>query len=291
MIEIKNVTKSYGNFLALKNANITIQTGSIFGLVGINGSGKSTLLRMIAGVMQADEGCILVDGEDVYENEGVKKGIFFLPDEPFYTSNINGADLRELYSTFYSFNEERFTSFLEKFKLDRKKPLRSFSKGMKRQMYIALAIACSPKYLLLDEAFDGLDPLARLECKRALIELKESGTTVIISSHSLRELQDICDSYGIIDNKEFATSGDLNDTLENIHKFQVAFEHGINADDFTFEYMSLNISGRIAVVIARGDSEEILKEIAKLNPLIIDELPLDFEEFFIAEVKHRGYLQ
>ena len=163
---------------------------------------------------------------------------------------------------------------------------------MKRQLFIALALACRPRYLFLDEAFDGLDPLARLECKRGLIELQEEReSTVIISSHSLRELEDICSGFALLDGGQIADSGDLQGALEQVTKFQVALEHEARREDFPFACVSFEASGRVAKLIVRGDKEAYLAELDKLHPLFIEEIPVDFEELFICEVKNRGYLQ
>ena len=170
MIEIKKLCKSYGDKLVLNNLSITIENGKIFGLVGINGAGKSTLLRLISGIYKADCGDILVDGENVYENENKKKDIFFLPDEPYYGINTTPLNLIDLYQEFYDFNKQEYLNYLEIFKLPLNKKMHTFSKGMKRQVFVSLALAIKPKYLLLDEAFDGLDPLARLTFKRAIID-------------------------------------------------------------------------------------------------------------------------
>ena len=224
MIEIKNLTKSYEDKKeVLKEVNLTISDGTVFGLVGINGAGKSTLLRLISGVLRGEGGQVCVDGEDVYENEKAKRQMFFLPDDPFYTFNVSANALAQMYQAAYDFDEKVFATYLDKFKLNAKAPIRNFSKGMKRQVFVALALAIAPKYLLLDEAFDGLDPLARMVFKKGLVELvEEKGTTVIISSHSLRELEDVCDSYGILDHGDITCSGDLENDLANdlaqIHK-------------------------------------------------------------------------
>lgn len=293
MIEIKNVTKGYEkNKEVLKGVSLTVEDGSVFGLVGINGAGKSTLLRLISGVLRADQGKIFIDGEDVFENERAKKQIFFLPDDPYYTSNVSAEGLAALYRATYSFDNQIFKEYLEKFQLDPKKPIRNFSKGMKRQVFVALALAVKPKYLLLDEAFDGLDPLARLVLKKALIALvEEKNTSVIISSHSLRELEDICDSYGILDHGEITCSGDLGSDLQKIHKFQAAFEGRILAETLGFECVSFSQTGRVVRLIARGDKEELLDKIRALNPIFVEEIEVDFEELFIGEVEARGYLK
>ena len=293
MLVIQGVTKGYEkNKEVLQGVSVTVEDGSIFGLVGINGAGKSTLLRLIAGVMRADSGEVLVDGESVFENERVKKQIFFLPDDPYYNSNVTADGLAALYRATHDFDEQVFAEYLGKFKLDRKKPIRNFSKGMKRQVFVALALAVKPKYLLLDEAFDGLDPLARLVLKKALAELvKEKNTSVVISSHSLRELEDLCDSYGILDHGQITCSVDLENDGQKIHKFQAAFDGEITAEMLGFACMSFEKTGRVVRVIAKGDGEELLAKITALRPMFVEEIEVDFEELFIGEVEARGYLQ
>lgn len=293
MIEIKNLTKGYEDKKeVLKGVSLKIGDGTVFGLVGINGAGKSTLLRVIAGVLKKESGQVCVDGEEVYENERVKQGIFFLADDPFYTANVTARGLADMYKSVYTFNESVFQEYLEKFKLNEKLPIRNFSKGMKRQVFVSLALAVAPKYLLLDEAFDGLDPLARLVFKRGLIEMVEkNNSTVIISSHSLRELEDICDSYGILDHGEITCSGELEKDISRLHKFQAAFQGEIAKEDFPFECLSFTKTGRVVQLIARGEAEEIEKQIKAKSPLFVEEIAVDFEELFIGEVEARGYLQ
>lgn len=292
MIEIKNLRKSYdGKTDVLEEMTVTIPDSSVFGLVGINGSGKSTLLRLISGVMRADHGQILIDGEDVYENEKIKKQIFFLPDDPYYTANVCANELADLYRATHDFSEEIFREYLECFRLDAKKPIRNFSKGMKRQVFVSLALAVQPKYLLLDEAFDGLDPLARLSLKRSLARMvEEKNGTVIISSHSLRELEDFCDSYGIIDHGKMTCSGDLEGDMQKVYKFQAAFDREVAREELLF-CMSVVQTGRVVQMTARGDKEEILQKIQALHPLFVEEIPMDFEEMFIGEVQARGYMK
>ncbi len=293
MIEISDLTKTYdGKENVLKGVRLSVAEGSVFGLVGINGAGKSTLLRLIAGVLEKDGGQVCVDGEEVYENERVKQGIFFLPDEPYYTANVTARALAQTYASIYDFDEKVFAEYMEKFKLDEKKPIRNFSKGMKRQVFVALAFAIAPKYLLLDEAFDGLDPLARLVFKRGLVKLvEERGATVIISSHSLRELEDICDSYGILDKGEITCFGQIDSALEKLHKFQAAFANPLTKEDFAFECLSFTQTGRVVQLIARGEADDIERKIREKNPLFVEEIEVDFEEMFIGEVQTRGYLQ
>jgi len=292
MIKITNLSKSFGQHLVLKDLNLTISEGTIFGLVGINGAGKSTLLRLMAGVYQADQGSITYDGKEVYDQEEVKQNIFFLAEDPYFSTNTTGGKLLTLYETFYSVDTEAFYKMIREFHLDPQLPLQRFSKGMRRQMFIALAIACKPKVLLLDEAFDGLDPLARLSFKRSLITLsQECATTVVISSHSLRELEDICDVYGLLDHQTISSSGQIETELEKVHKYQVAFSKEMEAHDFTdFDVLHYEASGRICRLVIRGQLEDITRQLEAMQPLLIDEIPIDFEELFMYEVESKGYL-
>ena len=293
MIEIKNLTKGYEQKKeVLKSVNLKIEDSCVFGLVGINGAGKSTLLRLIAGVLRGEAGQVCVDGENVWENERKKAEIFFLSDDPFYASGTTARSLADMYRTVYDFNEETFQTYLEKFKLNEKAPIKNFSKGMKRQVFVALALAIAPKYLLLDEAFDGLDPLARLVFKRGLVELvEEKGSTVIISSHSLRELEDVCDSYGILDHGTITCAGELERDLGKVHKFQAAFEREVLPEMLGFPYMSFHRTGRVVQILARGNAEELIAKLKSFEPLFVEEIEVDFEELFIGEVEARGYLQ
>lgn len=288
MIEVKNLHKKYDQTQVLNGLNLTVKTGSVLGLIGVNGSGKSTLLRVMAGVMFADSGEVLYNGENVYENEKAKKDLFFLPDDPYYTSNITGEKMREMYKAFYSFDDVVFNSYIGTFKLDLKKPVRNFSKGMKRQLFICFAFAIKPKFLLLDEVFDGLDPFARQIFKRGLIELNEQNNcTTIIASHSLRELEDICDSFAIIDNNIIINSGDMINSLDTVYKFQIVFDKPVQKELFAFKCLSIEVSGRIVTIICKGDKDFYLNSIKSLNPVLIDEVAVNFEEMFISEIKNK----
>lgn len=289
MITIDRLVKGYEKGKKVLNGvSLVIPDGCVFGLVGINGAGKSTLLRLLSGVLRADDGAILVDGEEIYENEKAKKGLFFLPDDPYYTSNLTAKGLAETYRAVYDFDENAYYSYLQTFKLDPKKPIRNFSKGMKRQVFVALAFALKPKYLLLDEAFDGLDPLARLVLKKELTSLvKEQGSTVIISSHSLRELEDICTSFGILDGGEILS---VNEREKRVWKFQLAIEKTLQKEELGIDCLSFSQVGKVVRLTARGDREEILQKLADLQPIFVEEIQTDFEDRFIDEVQARGYL-
>lgn len=288
MIEIQGLKKSYGTKLVLDGVHLTVPDGAKFGLVGINGAGKSTLLRLIADVLRPDEGSILLDGECVTGNAKKREELFFLPDDPYYASGTTIAKLIDLYRTFYPFDRALFDKYASAFGLQLLTPIRNFSKGMKRQAFAALALACRPRYLLLDEAFDGLDPLARLELKRGLIEQEDC--TVLISSHSLRELEDICSGFALLDGGTIADAGDIHDALGKVHKFQFALEREVRREDIPFECLSFEAEGRVAKIIVRGEAEYIMRMLEALHPLFVEEIAVDFEELFLCEVQKRGYM-
>lgn len=292
MIQIKNLDKRFGKNKVLDNLDLVINDGDVFGLVGINGSGKSTLLRTISGVYEADSGTVEYDGINVFENPNVKKDIFFLSDNPYYPNNSSINTILDFYKSFYDVDVDRFNRIVNKFKLNFNKPINNFSKGMKRQLFIALAISICPKYLFLDEAFDGLDPLARLIFKRELLDLiEEKQITVVISSHSLRELEDICDKYGLLDQGRIDNKGSINESKANYHKYQLAFEKEIDKDAFKgIDVVSFNKVGRIIRIVTKGSEEEISSKLKALNPILIDKVEIDFEELFIIEVEGKGYL-
>ena len=291
MIEIRNVSHSLGGKKILQNINLELREGSVMGLVGINGAGKTTLLRLVSGVYSADEGEIFIDGE-IVRSETARQKLFFLPDDPYFTVHTSGNTLFEMYKTFYpQMSRELFLGYMKNFKLDEKKPIRNFSKGMRRQLFIALALAVRPKYLLLDEAFDGLDPLARLEFKKTINDAVENdGVSVIISSHSLRELEDFCDCYALIDKMTVSSSGDIAEKVGSFCKFQLAFLEEFDESVFSgLPCVSVEKSGRFVRIVLKGDSEKMKSALEALNPVVVEEMPMDFEEMFIREVEERGH--
>lgn len=293
MIEIKNLCHDIGGKIILKNVNVTLQEGSVMGLVGINGAGKTTLLRLISGVFAVKHGDILIDGISV-DKEEARKQLFFLPDDPYYTIYTTGESLYKMYKVFYpAIDRAVFDRFMANFSLNPKKPIRNFSKGMRRQLYISLALAVKPKYLLLDEAFDGLDPLSRLAFKKAINEfVEEYGTSVLISSHSLRELEDFCDSYVLLDHQTVSSSGDIAEKVDRFCKFQLAFREEVSEQLFTnLPVASLEKNGKFVRVVLEGDAAELLPQLEALNPAVIEEMRMDFEETFIHEVEKRGYVK
>ncbi len=293
MIEIKNLTHSLGDKKILDGVDLTLNDGSVMGLVGINGAGKTTLLRLISGVYNADGGEIFIDGVPI-SDEISRKALFFLPDDPYYTVYTTGKSLFEMYKVFYpNIDRSVFEKYMTEFALDEKKPIRNFSKGMRRQLYVALALSVRPKYLLLDEAFDGLDPLARLSFKKAInTAVEEDGTGVIISSHSLRELEDFCDSYALIDKMTVASSGDISERVDRFCKFQLAFVETVDERIFMgLPVVSLERSGRFFRVVLEGKESEMRTALEALKPAVIEQMKMDFEEMFIHEVEGRGYIK
>lgn len=293
MIEIKNLQKGYENKReVLKNINATIQDGTVFGLVGANSAGKSTLLRLLAGILEKDRGHVRVDGEEIYENELLKRRMLFLSDEPYYTLNATANDLAEFYSAFYPLDESIFAEYLHKFAINPKTPIRNFAKGIRNQVFLILALAISPKYLFLDEVFDGLDSFARVVFRQGLKDLIErKNSVVIISSHSFRELEEMCDCYGILHEGELICSGDLERDLYQLHKFQMAFDTQISESDFPFSCVSFEQTGRVVRLIAKGDENILEEKIEKLNPLFVEKMAVNLEELFIGEARFRGYLK
>lgn len=296
MIEIKDLCKSFGTKQVLNNLNLTIKDNTVFGLIGINGAGKSTLLRLLSSVYDLDSGSILFDGE-ICTTLNVKKDIFFLADNPYSEVCKTIDELIDFYNVFYSVDKAKFYDYLKEFKfdshaLDSKANINKFSKGMQRQVYLCLALAIAPKYLLLDEAFDGLDPLARLTFKRIILSLmEEKEMTIIISSHSLRELEDICDCYGLLDGGVIESSGDIESSLNQYHKYQLAFENDF--DESLLQHLkivSFEKVGRVMQIVFFGDETQIETSLLSLNPIIMDKLTIDFEELFILKVKKEGYI-
>lgn len=292
MIEIKDLVKKYDNKTVLNHLNYTILTGSIVGLIGPNGAGKSTLLYLLNGILQADSGEILFDGQEVYENPEVKKDILLISDDPYYFPHASIDTMKDFYVAWYpSFDESIFHKFLKIFSLPLHKPIKDFSKGMKRLTMLSIALAIGPKYLLLDEAFDGLDPVMRFNFKKAITKLiEEKEMTIIISSHNLRELEDICDQFGILENGQITTSGDVFETKENIHKIQIVFKEELDKDRFDhLDLLSFKKQSRVINMVVKGNMKQITEYLNRLHPLMLEVLPVNLEEIFIYEMERRGY--
>mgnify|MGYP003290720591 CR=1 FL=1 len=287
MIKIKGMSHSLGNKPVLRNIDLEIPDNTVLGIVGINGAGKSTLLRLLCGVYLPDEGEIPYDGKKPADEE-TRKDIFFLPDDPYYTSSMTPRSLFEFYKVFHpNMDSATYDRLLGAYKIEKGGRMRNFSKGMRRQVFIALALAVKPKYLLLDEAFDGLDPLSRKIFKDAIIELVEEGrTTVLIASHSLRELEDFCDRFILIDSNVIKDQGDICEHVGSLCKFELAFSDTVDEAMFaSLPILSITIKNRFVQIVLRGESEEMREELMALSPAVIDEMPLDFEETFIHDVR------
>ena len=292
MLKIEHLYKSFGTKQVLNDLNLEVQDGSIFGLVGINGAGKSTLLRLIAGVYQADHGTITLNGEDTYRTPAVRKDIAFVSDEQYYPLGCTIRSLKLLYESMYDFDEEAYRKYMDVFSLEESMSVTNLSKGMKRRVSLLFALSTHPKLILLDEAYDGLEPLARLRFKQILAELlEEEHITVIISSHNLKELEDICDSYGILEDGRIISYGDLLETRELINKYQAAFPQEVSREDFKdFDLLHFEQEGRVCRMVIRGEREEVTEKLNAMSPLILDVLQTNFEELFIYELESRGEL-
>lgn len=290
MLEIKNVTKAFKDKSVLDDVSLNIDHGSIFGLVGVNGAGKSTLLRSVAGIYSLDDGLVLFEGLDTHIDVEIRKRIFLVSDDPYYPYGSSIKSLKMFYKSFYDFDEEVYQKYLNLFKLSETDNISNFSKGMKRQALLLIALACKPELLLLDEAFDGLDPIVRVHIKNALSDLiEDNNSLIIISSHNLKELEDICDSYGILENGHIETYGDLLESKANINKYQLAFKEEVDIELFKdFDVLYKNMEGRIVTLVIKGNREDVSKKLEALNPLILDVLNVNFEELFIYE--HTGAL-
>ena len=292
MLNIRCVSKKLGNKKVLDQVNLQIQDGSIFGLVGPNGAGKSTLLRILAGVIREDAGVVTWDNEPIFDNPAVKKDILFIRDEPYYFYNASISDMKQFYQLWYpSFDEDEYAHYLKLFHLDEKMPLAQFSKGMKRQAFIIFALAIAPKLLLLDEVFDGLDPMMRLMFQRALAKsVEEKKMTVLISSHNIRELEDICDSFGILDDHCITTSGDIESVRENVHAIQLAFKEEVDPSLFDhLDVLSIRVESKFAKLVVKGNVEKIINYLRSLDPVILEVQNINLEEVFLYEMEKKGY--
>lgn len=293
MIEAVNVSKSFDNIKAVDNISLKIKEGEVFGLIGTNGAGKSTFLRMMAGVIKPDAGEITIDGEHVYENPEAKKNLFYISDEQFFYPNADGNEMASFYSRIYeNFKTERFNELCKCFELDAGRKIRTFSKGMKKQMSILLGVCAGTKYIYCDETFDGLDPVMRQAVKSLFAgEMADRDFTPIIASHNLRELEDICDHVGLLHKGGVLLAKDLSELKSNIHKVQCVLQEGTDfAEAFSdFDVINIEHRGKLATVTLRGEHDEILRKMAGLEPVFYEALPLSLEEIFISETGVTGY--
>ena len=286
MLELKNITKTFGNFKALDDLSMSVPKGTVYGLVGPNGAGKSTAIRCLVGVYSPDCGSVTMAGEPVYENPALKARIGYIPDDVFYFPAATLEEMRRFYQGIYpDFDDELFERLYEIFNLPRKTLLRRFSKGMQKQAAFHLAICCRPDVLILDEPVDGLDPVMRRQVMSLILsDVAERGTTVLISSHNLRELEDVCDHVGIMDHGRMLLEKSLADMQGATHKLQMVGEV-----PETLEVLHKSASGRLNTYIVRGSASEISQVVAAANPVYYDVLPLSLEEIFIYELGGVNY--
>lgn len=289
MLEINNVTKCFGDKTALNNLSFTIPEGSVFGLIGSNGSGKSTLLRIISGVFKPDNGSVKIDGESTFDNPSTKEKCFFISDYPYFYNNSTIESLKKFYKDFYpTWNEQKYNKLCGMFPLNTGSRIVNMSKGMQRQAALMIALSVCPKYILLDEIFDGLDPVVRLLIKKLLMELvAENSTTVIIASHNLRELEDVCDHIGLIHNGGVIMEKELDDAKLGIHRVQAVFENEPELDGL--DIVNVKKQGKMMIFTIRGDAQVIEEKIREHQPVYMEMLPLTLEEVFISEMEAVGY--
>lgn len=285
MIKVEKLVKSFDGFRALDGLDINVPKGAVYGLVGPNGAGKSTVIRHLAGIYRQDSGSVKIDGQDVYENVDVKSRMAYIPDEIFFYSQAGIKDMMNFYRRLYpNFSAERFKKLSAAFELDINRPMRKLSKGMQKQAAFWLALSLCPEVVILDEPVDGLDPVMRRQVWSLLLsDVAENGTTVLVSSHNLRELEDVCDHVGIVDHGKMLTERSLSDLQDNIVKIQLAMPDGTGLPE-GLDILHITTTGRLQQLILRGKAEELTNRISTVQPLFMDVLPLSLEEIFIYEL-------
>lgn len=292
MIELSHVTKTFGGKKALDELSLRVPQGAVYGLIGSNGAGKSTFLRMLAGILQPDEGTVQIDGADIFENIAMKERFFFISDEQFFFPNSTPQDMKNYYRRFYDkFDEQRYFKLMSAFGLDETRKIRTFSKGMKKQVSVICGVCSGTDYLFCDETFDGLDPVVRQAVKSLFAEdVAERGLTPVIASHNLRELEDICDHVGLLHRGGILFSRDLDEMKLGMYKVQCIFASPLPEDAWDgFDLLKKEQRGSLYTIIARGDREELMSRLNKMNPTFCELLPLTLEEIFINETEVAGY--
>ncbi len=290
MIEVRNVMKEFDGFRALDDMSMTVPTGSVYGLVGPNGAGKSTIIRHLTGIYRQDAGEITIDGAPVFENPEVKSRIAYIPDDIFYYANASIREMMDFYRSIYPhFDAERFKKLADVFGLDPKRQMRRLSKGMQKQAAFWIAVSLRPEILILDEPVDGLDPVMRRQIWSIIMaDVAENGTTVLVSSHNLRELEDVCDSVGIMNKGKIMIERSLNELQENIVKIQLALPDGESLPE-GLDILHKSNTGRLQSLIMHGTQEELTEKLQSAHPLFIDAVPLTLEEIFIYELGGADY--
>lgn len=290
MIEVKELVKTFGDFRALDGLDINVPSGAVYGLVGPNGAGKSTVIRHITGILKQDSGEVKVDGEDVYENTEVKAKIAYIPDDVFYYTQASVNDMMKFYRDMYpKFDMERFSSLGKVFGIKTSSPVRKLSRGMQKQVAFWLALSMRPETVVLDEPVDGLDPVMRRQVWNVLLsDVAENGTTVLISSHNLRELEDVCDHVGIMNKGRMMIERNLADLQESLVKVQLALPEGKSVPE-GLDILHMSELGHLKTIIVRGSTDDVTGKLAAASPMFIDVLPLTLEEIFVYELGGAGY--
>ena len=292
MITAENATKRFSSVTAVDHVCAEVRDGSVYGLIGSNGAGKSTFLRMLSGILSPDEGTVRIDGADIFENIPLKERLFFISDEQFFFPNSTPADMKNYYKRLYRhFDEDRYRKLMAGFGLDENRKIRTFSKGMKKQVSVICGLCAGTDYLFCDETFDGLDPVVRQTVKSLFAEDVESrGLTPVIASHNLRELEDICDHVGLLHRGGILFSRDLDEMKLDMFKMQCIFTDALPADAWQgIDVLRLEQRGSLYTITARGGREELLAKINAMNPSFCELLPLTLEEIFINETEVAGY--
>ncbi|WP_342476971.1 ABC transporter ATP-binding protein [Paenibacillus sp. FSL H7-0350] len=293
MIEIRGVSKIFQEEKAVNGLSLTVPKGAIYGLLGSNGAGKTTLLKMLAGIYRPDTGSVKVGGQPVYESPEVKRSLFFMPDSPYYFPQATMKSMAEFYRSIYTgWSQKRYEELVTVFRLDPRRRLSRFSKGMQRQAAFLLALSCKPDALIMDEPIDGLDPVMRRQIKNLLFqEVAERELTVLISSHNLREIEDLCDHVGIMHEGRMLVEKDLDDLKADTHKIQVAFRDVRHAAALESKLQILHQEqrGSVSLYIVKGERERISQAFHVYDPYVYDLLPLTLEEIFIYEMGDAGY--
>ncbi|MBP8820464.1 MAG: ABC transporter ATP-binding protein [Syntrophomonadaceae bacterium] len=292
MIEVERVSKQFENLEALQDVSLAVHKGSIYGLVGSNGAGKTTMLKLLAGIYKPDSGNLRIDSQPVFENEAIKMRCVFIPDNLYFFLNYTIQDMADFYANIYpQWNNQRYQKLANVFNIEINRRIRTLSKGMQRQVALWLGLALMPDVMILDEPLDGLDPVMRQKVKNLIIQdVAEREMTVIISSHNLRELEDICDYIGILHQGKMLIQKDFDDLRADVHKIQVAFSGEIPPALLEqTQTLYHEQRGSVLILIVRGVYSEIISHMQSFNPAVLDILPLTLEEIFIYEMGDNGY--
>lgn len=294
MIEVQGVTKKFGDFTAISDISFAVGDGSLYGLIGYNGAGKTTLLKTITGVYKAEAGRVLLDGEDAFDNERMKQHMFYVPDDIYFQPYANMEKMAKFYNGYYpDFSFETFRKLADVFGLDTRARLNGFSKGMQRQAEIVLGFATQPSFMLFDETFDGLDPAKRALIKNLINEyMQEKNASIIVSSHDLHELEGLCDHFGLINGKKLVLDSSITELSENRAKFRLVFPTDVTEEQIAalgIAVKSFKKDGKIVVITAKGNEQEIAQKLNALAPVVVESMPLSLEEVFLDEMEGTEY--